>query len=60
MTAMSHHPNIEHVGRAGWFAAGALAASVAFVVLLVAGDYFKTASKPEVAAKLPALVIEGN
>ena len=56
-----HHSTVEHVGRAGWFAVGALAASMAFVLLLVASDYFNAAtSEPEVKAELPALVIEGN
>jgi len=50
-----------HVGRAGWFAIGALAASIAFVALLVAGDFFKAmSSEGEINAEPPPLVIEGN
>jgi hypothetical protein len=56
-----HHSTVEHVGRAGWFAIGALAASIAFVLLLIAGDFFNAAaSSTDVKAELPALVIEGN
>jgi hypothetical protein len=58
-----HHSKVEHVhvGRAGWFAIGALAASIAFVALLIAEDIFKAASNPSDAkAETPALVIEGN
>ncbi|HEY6633001.1 MAG TPA: hypothetical protein VIZ90_16245 [Rhizobiaceae bacterium] len=54
-------PEHVHVGRAGWFAMGALAASMAFVALLVAGDFFKAASSENpVSAEPPPLVIEGN
>lgn len=57
---MSHpHPQQANVGRAGWFAVGALAASIAFVLLFIAGDYFKAASS-EPEADMPALVIEGQ
>jgi hypothetical protein len=50
-----------HVGRAGWFAIGALAASIAFVAMLIAGDFFKAMSGgDEVKAEPPSLVIEGN
>lgn len=53
------HTQVHHVGRAGWFAVGALAASVAFVLLFLAGDYFEAvSSEPEAA--MPALVIEGK
>lgn len=58
-----HHTKVEHVhvGRAGWFAIGALAASIAFVALLVAADIFKAASSTSDAkADAPALVIEGK
>ena len=58
-----NHPKAEHlhVGRVGWFAIGALAASIAFVALLVAGDVFKAASSASDAEDdAPALVIEGN
>jgi hypothetical protein len=60
---MSHHTKIEHVniGRAGWFAIGALAASIAFVAMLVAGDVFKaTSSTSDAKAEASGLVIEGN
>lgn len=53
------HTEVHRVGRAGWFAVGALAASVAFVLLFLAGDYFEAAiSEPD--ADMPALVIEGK
>ena len=39
-----HHSSVEHVGRAGWFAIGALAASIAFVLLVIAGDFFNAAA----------------
>ncbi len=49
-----------HVGRAGWFAIGVLAASIVFVAMLVAGDFFKAmGSQNEVKAE-PPVVIEGN
>ena len=52
---------IAHIGRAGWFAVGALAASTAFLLLLVAGTYFgASGSEPAAQADQPALVIEGN
>ena len=52
---------IVHIGRAGWFAVGALAASTAFLLLLVAGTYFgASGSEPAAQADEPALVIEGN
>lgn len=53
------HTQVHYVGRAGWFAVGALAASVAFVLLFLAGDYFEAASS-EPEADMPALVIEGK
>jgi hypothetical protein len=50
-----------HVGRAGWFAIGALAASIAFVALLIAGDFLKAMSGENPAnAEPPSLVIEGH
>lgn len=58
-----HHIKAEHlhVGRAGWFAIGVLAASIAFVALIVAGDFFKAmSSEGHVDAEPPPLVIEGN
>ncbi len=58
---MSHHqPPVAHVGRAGWFAIGALAASMAFVAMLVAGDFFKAMSSEDEVKDDPPLVIEGN
>ena len=51
----------RHIGRVGWFAVGALAASLAFVMLAVAGDYFQAMSGDEpTEAQLPTLIIEGN
>jgi hypothetical protein len=56
-----HHSTVEHFGRAGWFAIGALAASVAFLFLFVASDHFTAVSgEPVAEAQLPALVIEGE
>jgi hypothetical protein len=49
-----------HVGRAGWFAIGALAASIAFVAMLVAGDLFKAMSSEDEVRADPPVVIEGN
>ena len=49
-----------HVGRAGWFAIGALAASLAFVAMLVAGDFFKAMSSEDQVEADPPLVIEGK
>ncbi len=50
-----------HIGRLGWFAVGALAASVAFVLFLAAGTYFGASGSGGPAAQAePALVIEGN
>lgn len=46
--------------RVGWFAIGALAASMVFVVLFVAGDVFSAVSGPEVTADLPETIIEGK
>jgi hypothetical protein len=56
-----HRPQVVHFGRAGWFAIGALVASMAFVAMLVAGDFFKAiSSEYQGKAELPVLVIEGN
>ena len=55
-----HHPRVVHVGRAGWFAIGALAASMAFVAMLVAGDFFEAMSSEKAVETGPPLVIEGN
>jgi hypothetical protein len=57
---MPHHTKAVHVGRAGWFAIGALAASIAFVAMLVAGDFFKAISSEDEVKADPPLVIEGN
>ncbi len=60
---MSHHhaSRSSHVGRAGWFAIGALAASIAFVAMLLSRATFSTLrAADDVKAELPALVIEGN
>jgi hypothetical protein len=55
-------PKVEHVhvGRVGWFAIGALAASLAFVAMLVAGDFFKAISSEDQVEAGPPLVIEGK
>lgn len=55
-------PKVEHVhvGRAGWFAIGALAASLAFVAMLVAGDFFRAVSSNDTVQADPPLVIEGK
>ena len=57
-----HHIKAEHVhvGRAGWFAIGALAASIAFVAMLVAGDFFKAMGSETAVQADPPLVIEGK
>jgi len=48
-------------GRAGWFAIGALTASLAFVMLIVAGDYVQAlGSGDQVEAEVPALIIEAK
>jgi hypothetical protein len=49
-----------HVGRAGWFAIGVLAASIAFVAMLVAGDFFSAMSSEDEVKAEPPVVIEGN
>ena len=58
---MSHNQDVGHVGKAGWFAAGALAASVGFMLLLVAGNIFEAAATgSDVEAPMPELVIEAK
>jgi hypothetical protein len=52
-----HHA--ENISRARWFALGALAASIAFAALLVAGDVFE-AAEGAADTGTPSLVIEGN
>jgi hypothetical protein len=57
------HPKVEHIriGRAGWFAIGVLAASVAFILILVVGDLLKAPDNSRGAkAETPAHVIEGQ
>lgn len=57
------HSKVEHihVGRAGWFAIGVLAASLAFVAMLIAGDLLKAFdNSPGAKAETPAHVIEGK
>jgi hypothetical protein len=49
-----------HVGRAGWFAIGVLAASIAFVAMLIAGDFFSAMSREDAVKAEPPVVIEGN
>jgi hypothetical protein len=55
-----HNTKALHVGRAGWFAFGALAASIAFVAMLVASDLFKAMSSEDEVKAEPPVVIEGN
>jgi hypothetical protein len=53
--------DIRHVGKAGWFAVGALTASLAFVMLIVAGDYFRaTGNERGDVARNPDLIIEAR
>ncbi len=49
------------VGKAGWFGVGALAASVAFVLVLIAGDLVQ-GMDTEAAAQTdtPSLIIEAK
>ena len=47
-------------GRAGWFAMGALTASLAFVILIVAGDVLAIGKEKQVEAEVPALIIEAE
>ena len=52
---------IRHVGRAGWFAVGALAASLAFAALTVASDYFQAIGDEQQAeAPTPSVIIEAR
>ena len=56
-----HRAEVHHVGRAGWFAVGALAASVAFALIFIAGDYLNAAgNEPDIEANVPPLIIEGQ
>lgn len=51
----------RHDGKPGWFAIGALAASLAFVALMIAGGIFKavgTHAHPD--SEPPTLIIEAN
>lgn len=51
----------RRIGRVGWFAVGILVASLAFLVLMVAGDIFKAiGSEAQADTHSPALVIEGR
>ncbi|MEP9389379.1 hypothetical protein [Mesorhizobium sp. KR9-304] len=57
------HPQTRtvHIGRAGWFGVGALAASTVFVLLIVAGEYFRAGgSEPSANTEQPAVIIEGD
>jgi hypothetical protein len=55
------HTESRHIGKVGWFAIGALAASLAFVMLILAGDYFRAYGKqPPAEAHMPAVIIEAN
>lgn len=55
------HSESRRMGRAGWFAVGALVASLAFLVLVVAGDIFKAiGSEAQADTQSPTLVIEGR
>lgn len=52
---------VEHLGRTGWFAAGVLAASVGFLLLVLVADYVRAiGNAPEIEARTPAVVIEGD
>lgn len=51
----------RHAGKSGWLAIGALAASLAFVALMIMGGLFKavgTHAHPD--AEPPTLVIQAN
>ncbi len=55
------HSEPRTAARAGWFAIGALAASMGFVMLVVAGDYFQAIGKEANAeAGVPSLIIEAR
>lgn len=48
-------------GKVGWFVIGALAASLAFLALMVVGDLFNAVgSQAQADDQGPALVIEGK
>ena len=52
---------VESLGRTGWFAAGVLAASVGFLLLVLATDFVRAfGSAPDREAKMPPVVIEGR
>ncbi|MCX7305416.1 MAG: hypothetical protein NTV73_13945 [Hyphomicrobiales bacterium] len=56
-----HTPGPQASSRAGWFAMGALAASMAFVMLIVASDYVQAlGTGSQVEAQVPALIIEAK
>jgi hypothetical protein len=57
---MSLHPHEHrHVGGAGWFTIGALAASLAFVALMIAGGIFEAAgTRAQPDSEPPALIVE--
>ena len=59
---LQHQTKAEriHVGRVGWFTIGALVASIAFVAMLVAGDFFKAMSSEDEVKAEPPVVIEGK
>lgn len=51
----------RHIGRAGWVAVGALIASAAFAMLVVAADLFQAVGDEATAdSHVPALIIEGK
>lgn len=55
------HSEPQTSGRAGWFAIGALTASLAFIVLIVASDYVQAlGTGDQVEADVPALIIEAK
>jgi hypothetical protein len=51
----------RHIGRAGWVAVGALIASAAFLILIVAADVFQAVGDEAKADPGdPAQIIEGK
>jgi hypothetical protein len=59
---MSHdHPESRPTRSIGWFAIGALTATLAILVFFVAGDVFsQLGSEAQAEAQVPALIIEAK
>jgi hypothetical protein len=56
-----HHYRVSSLGRTGWFAAGVLAASLGFVLLVLAADIVRAfGSAPDREASMPPVVIEAR